>query len=71
MTVVINRLQAAGSNQALKIGAVPKSFFPNISHNDNSAAPASPLVAAYDALSQDTSFLAVTDDKNNWSLDWY
>lgn len=74
MSVVIKRLQVpAGSAQTLKVGSAPKGFFPTVSHNDNQIiVAASPLTAAYDALSQE-SFLSAppADDKANWSLDWY
>ena len=75
MTVVIKRLQVpAGSAQTLKVGSAPKGFFPTVSHNDNqiTVVAASPLTAAYDALSQE-SFLSMTpvEDTATWSLDWY
>lgn len=77
MTVVIKRLQVpTGSAQTLKVGAAPKGFFTAVPLNDNRAgvplAPASPMTAAYDALAQETFFVAETkDEKNSWSLDWY
>lgn len=77
MTVVIKRLQvSAGSAQTLKVGAAPKGFFPNVSHNDNlvgmTVPPvSSPLTAAYDALAQESFLSLPADDKSSWSLDWY